>query len=66
MDQDPGLDLEKAHRYFSAECFNRAWDYIDKPSRTPEEEQAMLLLSLASLWHWTQRPDCTPGNLFIG
>ena len=66
MDQEPGFDLEKAHRYFSAECFNHAWDYIDKPSRTPEEEQAMLLLSLASLWHWTQRPDCTPGNLSVG
>jgi hypothetical protein len=66
MDQDPGFDLKKAHCYFSVECFNRAWDYIDKPSRTPEEEQAMLLLSLASLWHWTQRPDCTPGNLSVG
>ena len=26
----------------------------------------MLLLSLASLWHWTQRADCTPRNLSIG
>ena len=26
----------------------------------------MLLLNLASLWHWTQRPDCTPGNLSNG
>ena len=26
----------------------------------------MLLLSLASLWHWIQRPDCTPGNLSVG
>ena len=26
----------------------------------------MLLLSLASLWHWTQHPDCTPGNLSVG
>jgi hypothetical protein len=25
----------------------------------------MLLLSQASLWHWTQRPDCTPKNLSI-
>jgi hypothetical protein len=66
MDQEPGFDLEKANRYFSAACFNRAWDYMDKPNRTPEEEQAMLLLSLASLWHWTQRPDCTPGNLSVG
>jgi hypothetical protein len=26
----------------------------------------MILLSLASLWHWTQRADCTPTNLSVG
>jgi len=26
----------------------------------------MLCLSLASLWHWTQREDCTDTNLSIG
>jgi hypothetical protein len=66
MDKSPGFDLNDAHRYFSAQCFNRAWDYIDKPVRTPEEEQSMLLLGLASLWHWTQRPDVTPANLSVG
>ena len=66
MDKSPAFDLNEAHRYFSAECFNRAWDYIDKPVRTPEEDQNMLLLGLASLWHWTQRPDVTPGNYSIG
>ena len=66
MDSQPGFELEKAHRYFSVECFNRAWDYIDKPTRTLEEGQAMLLLSMASFWHWSQRPDCAPGNLSIG
>ncbi len=66
MDKSPGFDLNDAHRYFSAECFNRAWDYIDKPTRTPEEDQSMLLLGMASLWHWTQRPDVLPGNFSIG
>jgi len=66
MEEFPGFDLEDAHRYFSADCFNRAWDYIDKPVRTPEEDQSMLLLGLASLWHWTQRPDITPVNLSVG
>ena len=42
------IDLENAHRYFSAECFNRAWDYIDKPERTPEEDLNMLTASMAS------------------
>ncbi len=26
----------------------------------------MLTLSMASLWHWTQRKDCTVTNLSIG
>jgi hypothetical protein len=66
MDKTPEFDLDKAHRFFAADCFNRTWDYIDKPSRTTEEGQAMLLLSLVSLWHWTQRSDVTPTNLSVG
>jgi len=60
------FDMEKAHRYFAAECFNQAWDYIDKSTRTMEEDEQMLMLTMASFWHWTQRSDCTPGNLSIG
>jgi hypothetical protein len=66
MAKKPDFDLQAAHKYFSAECFNRAWDLIDKPRRSPVEEEKMLLLSLASLWHWTQREDCTLTNLSIG
>ena len=62
----PDFDLEAAHRYFAAYCFNAAWDLIDKPARTPEEDEQMIRLSLASAWHWTQRPDCTPTNMSIG
>jgi len=62
----PDFDLAAAHKYFSADCFNRTWDYIDKPVRTTEEADTMLQLSLASLWHWTQREDCTATNLSIG
>jgi hypothetical protein len=60
------FDLQAAHKYFSAECFNRAWDWIDKPRRKKVEEDQMLQLSLASLWHWTQREDRTSTNLSIG
>ena len=66
MSATPPFDAVQAHRHFSAECFNRAWDLIDKAGRSPQEEEQMLLLPLASLWHWTQRPDCTPRNLSIG
>lgn len=66
MAKKPDFDLSVAHKYFSADCFNKTWDYIDKPTRKTNEEDAMLCLSLASLWHWTQREDCTNTNLSIG
>jgi hypothetical protein len=60
------FDLPVAHKYFSVECFNRAWDFIDKPARTTDQADKMLQLSFASLWHWTEREDCTSTNLSIG
>ena len=66
MAQKPDFDLTAAHRYFAAECFNRAWDLIDKPVRTPEEDQDMIHLNQASLYHWSQREDCTNRNLSVG
>lgn len=27
---ETNLDQSQAHRYFSVECFNKAWDLIDK------------------------------------
>ncbi len=59
------IDLAAAHHWFSVDCFNRAWEYINKKERTPEEDEEMILLSLASTWHWTQRPDCTNVNRAI-
>lgn len=60
------IDAEAAHRYFSTDCFNRAWDLIEQDERTEEEDEQMLHLSVASLWHWTQRADCTAKELSIG
>ncbi len=66
MAKKPDFDIQAAHKHFSAECFNRAWDYIDKPIRKVSEEDMMLQLSLASLWHWRQRKDSTSTNLSVG
>lgn len=62
---EPEFDVDAAHNFFSADCFNRAWDLIDKPTRTPEEDEQMIRLSLASHWHWTQRSDCTQTNTSV-
>jgi hypothetical protein len=61
-DDQPPFDLAAAHRYFAAECFNGAWDLIDKSPRTPAEDEQMLLRTFASFYHWSQRPECTAEN----
>ncbi|MEK6587846.1 MAG: hypothetical protein AABY97_03280 [Chloroflexota bacterium] len=61
-----GFDLAAAHRFFSVDCFTKAWELIEKPSRASEEDQEMIRLNQVSLWHWTQREDCTDRNLSIG
>lgn len=62
----PAFDEPRGHRYFSAQCFNRTWELIDKPDRSPAEDEQMVLRAYASFWHWTQRPDVTPQNLSVG
>jgi len=62
----PGFDLSEAHEHFSADCFNNTWGLIDKPDRSKEEDEQMLLLAMSSVWHWTQREDHTSSNLSVG
>ena len=66
MPDKSSFDLQAAHRYFATRCFNRTWGYIEKAARSPEDDLTMLHTALASLWHWTQREDCTPENLSTG
>jgi len=63
--KQPEFDLDAAYKYFSAECFNRAWELIEKKDRSPEEDDTLLALSMRSLWHWTQRKDCSAENLSV-
>src|SRR5688572_8043756 len=62
MTSTSNFDEAAAHRYFSATCFNRTWDWLDKANRSSDDDEAMIACCLASLWHWLQRPDCTPRN----
>ena len=66
MGDTPDFDVEAAHKQFSADCFNKVWGLLDKPERTPQEDQEMVELCLASIWHWTEREDCTDTNMSIG
>jgi hypothetical protein len=66
MESAAPFDPLPSHRFFSATCFNKTWTLLDKGDRTAAEDEQMVLLSLASLWHWTQRPDCTTRNRAVG
>jgi len=60
------FDGTEAHKFFAVDCFNNAWGLIDKADRTPEENEQMLQLAMASTWHWSQREDVTPSNMAVG
>ena len=61
------FNVSEAHEYFSAEYFNKAWEYIEKTDeRSAEDNMTMLHTAIASLWHWTQREDVKPENLAVG
>lgn len=62
MNNRAPFDLAAAHKYFSVECFNSTWNLIDKPIKTPGDEEQMLLRTFASFYHWTQREDCAAEN----
>ena len=66
MADEPKFDINSAHKYFSALCFNRAWELIGKQSRSDKENEHMIQLCHASVYHWSQRDDCTDKNLSIG
>ena len=41
------------HRKLAKDCFNAAWDYLDKKRRDSNDERQMLHLAHASRYHWT-------------
>ena len=40
------------HRTFAGAAFNRSWDLIDKPDRSPADEDELLTAVFASRYHW--------------
>ncbi len=64
--KSPAFDVAAAHKYFSAHCFNSAWDLIEKKGRTAEDDRLMVALNQASIYHWLQRPDCGNKQLSVG
>ena len=50
-DNRPDFNPQTVHRYFSATCFNQTWNFIDNPSRSAEDDFAMLHTAMTYLWH---------------
>ena len=57
--------LQIIHQNFSAACFNKTWEYIEKENLSEEDIENMIATSYASLFHWKKRNDCTDMNLSI-
>ena len=44
------------HRRLGVELYNGTWALIERPGRTPEEDDEMLHRAHASAYHWLQAP----------
>jgi len=52
--EEHGSQTDKEfHRKVAAECFNRAWDYLEQKNRSLDDDQMMLNLAHASRYHWS-------------
>ena len=47
--RDPAVETQLAK-----DLFNYVWTLLDKPARTPEEDEQMVHAAHASRWHWSQ------------
>jgi len=52
MPEETPLTEQDYHRKFAVQTFNRVWELLDKPNRTPDELDEMLHAAHASRYHW--------------
>lgn len=58
---DPG-----GHRAIAVALFNHVWTLIERPDRTPAEDDEMIHAVHASRFHWSRAADSDPVNLARG
>ncbi|MGD0708126.1 MAG: hypothetical protein ABSA51_06700 [Anaerolineaceae bacterium] len=54
MAEEKTYTLTEAHLHFAKSLNGRVWDLLEKPERTPREDEIMLLTAYASCYHWIQ------------
>lgn len=40
------------HRRFAVELFNRSWDLLEQPDRSPDDDAELLAAAFGSAYHW--------------
>lgn len=50
-------EAAKHHRWFAVEANNTAWELMDKPDRTPDDEDVLIARVHASWYHWAHAGD---------
>ena len=62
--------LDETHRELAADTYNAAWDLLDSPERTTEDDDRVLMLAFASRHHWGEAgaddEQLAVGDWFIG
>ena len=51
-EQSGRMTEEQFHKKMAVDLFNRTWDLLDKPDRTPEENDELVHAGHASRYHW--------------
>lgn len=54
------------HRTVAVRLFNRSWELLETPDRTPDQDAELLDTVHASRWHWSQVVGAGPAVLARG
>jgi hypothetical protein len=50
----PKVDMAQMHMKMGTDYFNQSWELLDKPDRTKEDEDMLINMAHASMFHWMQ------------
>jgi hypothetical protein len=53
MAEEKQYTLTEAQKKLAVDLFNRTWELLEKPDRTPEETELMINCVHASCYHWS-------------
>ena len=51
-DGDAHDEAARWHRRFAVELFNRSWDLLEQPDRSPDDDAELLAAAFGSAYHW--------------